>query len=103
IRMARLGDRDRLPSVFGLDHLKAAARQEISQYLPIILMVLGDKYPLFHACSVCCRTPIGKTTRNVDPTPKVDSTEMWPPCISMMRLAIESPNPVPLLVLVAEL
>ena len=37
----------------------------------------------------------GKLNENVEPLPRVDSTQMRPPCSSTMRLAMASPSPVP--------
>ena len=41
--------------------------------------------------------------RNVEPLPRLDSTQMRPPCISTICLAMASPRPVPPLALVLEL
>ena len=46
---------------------------------------------------------IGSSIRNVDPFPSVDSTQMRPPCISTICLAMARPRPVPPLALVREL
>jgi hypothetical protein len=40
-------------------------------------------------------TRIGSVNQKVEPFPGLDSTQMRPPCISTIRLAMESPRPVP--------
>src|SRR5262249_41241876 len=42
----------------------------------------------------------GNSTWKVEPFPSVDSTQMRPPCISTICLAMASPRPVPPLALV---
>jgi putative tryptophan/tyrosine transport system substrate-binding protein len=51
----------------------------------------------------CCSTLIGILKKNVEPCPTVDSTQSLPPCISIMRFEIASPNPVPPFMRVIEL
>jgi hypothetical protein len=46
---------------------------------------------------------VGSSIWNVAPLPKVDSTQMRPPCISTICLAMARPRPVPPLALVLEL
>ena len=46
---------------------------------------------------------VGNSIWNVEPFPSVDSTQMRPPCISTISLAMASPRPVPPLALVLEL
>jgi hypothetical protein len=46
---------------------------------------------------------VGSSIWKVDPLPSVDSTQMRPPCISTICLAIASPRPVTPLALVLEL
>src|SRR5215468_1736534 len=46
---------------------------------------------------------VGSSIRKVEPLPKVDSTQMRPPCISTICLAMARPKPVPPLALVLEL
>src|SRR5262249_62094062 len=50
---------------------------------------------LAHAASTCRSTITGSVKVNVEPWPGCDSTQIRPPCISMMRLDIASPKPVP--------
>src|SRR5215475_1311963 len=45
----------------------------------------------------------GSSRRNVEPLPTLDSTQMRPPCISTICLAMARPRPVPPLALVLEL
>jgi hypothetical protein len=49
----------------------------------------------FDSTLTCCSTTTGSVKENVEPWPTCDSTQILPPCISMMRLDIASPNPVP--------
>ena len=42
-----------------------------------------------------CSTRTGSVNQNVEPCPGLDSTQMRPPCSSMMRLRSAEPNPVP--------
>jgi hypothetical protein len=42
-----------------------------------------------------CSTTTGRLNANVEPWPTCDSTQIRPPCISMMRFDIASPRPVP--------
>src|SRR5215831_540609 len=46
---------------------------------------------------------VGSSIWNVDPLPGVDTTQMRPPCISTICLAMARPRPVPPLALVREL
>src|SRR5262245_59056950 len=58
---------------------------------------------LAHDCPACASTRTGTVKQNVDPLPGSDSTQIRPPCISMMRLAIDRPRPVPPFLRVIEL
>jgi hypothetical protein len=49
----------------------------------------------FDSRLICCSTMTGSVNANVEPWPGCDSTQIRPPCISMMRLDIASPKPVP--------
>src|SRR5262245_56474456 len=46
---------------------------------------------------------IGSSISKIEPLPRVDSTQIRPPCISTICLAMASPRPVPPLALVREL
>src|SRR5262249_48176807 len=50
---------------------------------------------LAHAASTCRSTMTGSVKVKVEPWPGCDSTQIFPPCISMMRLEIARPRPVP--------
>jgi hypothetical protein len=58
---------------------------------------------LDHACLACSLTMTGSVKENVDPWPTIDSTQIFPPCISIMRFEIASPKPVPPFFFVTEL
>jgi hypothetical protein len=49
----------------------------------------------FDSTFTCCSTMTGNVKANVEPWPGCDSTQILPPCISMIRLDMASPNPVP--------
>ena len=60
--------------------------------LAIIRLILDHQNALAHAASTCCSTRTGNVKANVEPWPGCDSTQILPPCISMMRLDIASPD-----------
>src|SRR6266536_6480357 len=82
-------------TVHSFDDLEISARQQIPQDLPIIFLSLDHQDALAHYCPACASTLTGRVKQNVDPLPGSDSTQIRPPCISMMRLAIDRPRPVP--------
>src|SRR5512134_1339975 len=94
--MLRLRQSRRLLSSVSLDRLVPGAGQEIAQDTAVVLLILDHQYPSRHAVSLCASTRTGKLKQKVEPFPAAASTQMRPPCISTMRLAMESPNPVPL-------
>jgi len=49
----------------------------------------------FDSRLICCPTTTGSVKANVEPCPGCDSTQILPPCISMIRLEMASPKPVP--------
>ena len=49
----------------------------------------------FDSTLTCCSTTTGSVKANVEPWPGCDSTQILPPCISMMRFDMASPKPVP--------
>ena len=53
--------------------------------------------------SICRSTRTGSVRENVEPWPTTELIQIRPPCISMMRLEIASPNPVPAFLRVIEL
>src|SRR5262245_66387844 len=75
--------------------LIACAREEVAQDTPVGLMIFNNKDSLVHETSTWRSTLTGKMNMNVAPAPTFDSTQMRPPCISTIRLAIASPRPVP--------
>ena len=89
-------------AVLRLDHVVAGAGQQIAQDLPVVLLVLDHENAFAHGC-LACSTLIGSVSENVEPWPGRNSTQIRPPCISMIRLEIASPSPVPPLALVIEL
>src|SRR6516162_5181729 len=79
----------------GFRHLISGTAQEVAENLPIILLVLDYQNSFAHAASTCRSTMTGSVKVNIEPWPGCDSTQILPPCISMMRLDIASPKPVP--------
>src|SRR6516162_6549590 len=72
------------------------ANQQIADDLAIIRLVLDHQNALAHAPASTCRsTTTGSLKANVEPWPGCDSTQILPPCISMMRFDMASPKPVP--------
>src|SRR5215472_1012783 len=87
--------RQRLLSVFGLRDLVVGRRQHIADDLAIIRLILDHQNALAHAGSTCRSTTTGSVKVKVEPWPGCDSTQIRPPCISMMRFDMASPRPVP--------
>jgi hypothetical protein len=59
---------------------------------------------LHHQADLACSsTETGSLKENVEPCPTTDSTQIFPPCISMIRFEIASPSPVPPFLRVIEL
>src|SRR5262249_33459146 len=69
--------------------------QHIADDLAIVCLVFDHQNALAHAASTCRSTITGNVKVNVEPLPGCDSTQIRPPCISMMRLDMASPKPVP--------
>src|SRR5262249_32164096 len=84
-----------LLAVFGLSDLIIGRGQHIADNLAIIRLVLDHQNALAHAASTCRSTITGSVNAKVEPWPGCDSTQIRPPCISMMRLEMASPKPVP--------
>src|ERR1700675_5016749 len=74
----------------------------ISQSESGIARVLLDR-GTDHADITCCSTVTGSVKENIDPWPTCDSTQILPPCSSIIRLDIASPSPVPPFLRVIEL
>src|SRR5262249_30843715 len=87
--------RQRLLAVFGLRDFVVGRGKHIADDLPIIRLVLDHQNALAHAASTSRSTTTGSVKANVEPWPGCDSTQIRPPCISMMRLEMASPKPVP--------
>src|SRR5262249_14379436 len=100
--LARRHDQ-RLLAVLGMNDLVAGAGEQVAQDLPVVLLVLDHQNAPAHDRASCCWTVIGSVKKKVDPWPGRGSTQMRPLCMSLMRLAIDNPNPVPPFVFVDEL
>src|SRR6516225_5268517 len=86
---------ERLLTVLGLGDLIVGRSKHIADDLPIIRLVLDHQNALAHAGSSCRSTTTGSVNANVEPWPGCDSTQILPPCISMIRFDIARPKPVP--------
>src|SRR6516165_4739498 len=80
----------------GFRHLISGTAQEVAEDLPIVLLVFDHQNALAHAAASTCRSTItGSVNVKVEPWPSCDSTQIRPPCISIMRFDMASPKPVP--------
>src|SRR4029077_14469939 len=79
------------------------SKMNIAQDPTVVFLVLNDEDAFVHGSLTCRSTVTGTVKANVEPLPTSDSTQMRPPCIPMIRLAIDRPRPVPPFRLVAEL
>src|SRR5215813_10696947 len=70
---------------------------------PLSLSLIHRLFEIRHAADFRSSARAGSSIWKVEPLPKVDSTQMRPPCISTICLAMASPRPVPPLALVLEL
>src|SRR5262249_59868716 len=68
---------------------------QVAPDAPVVFLILDYQNALAHAASFCCSTRTGSVNQNVEPFPRLDSTQTRPPCISTMRLTMDSPRPVP--------
>src|SRR5262249_48799757 len=59
--------------------------EHIADDLAIIRLVLDHQNTLVHAASTWRSTMTGSVNVKVEPWPGCDSTQILPPCISMMR------------------
>src|SRR5262245_35108164 len=89
-------------AVHGLDNLIPRTREQIAQYRAQLFLVLDDENAFHQAARLAASARTGSSMRKVEPWPGLDSTQMRPPCISTIFLAMASPSPVPPLVLVFE-
>src|SRR5215471_6556463 len=87
--------REGLFAVFRLGDFVIGSTQHVANDLAIIRLVLDQKNALAHDVPTCRSTVTGSVNANVEPCPGWDSTQIRPPCISMMRFDIASPKPVP--------
>src|ERR1700746_644687 len=69
--------------------------QRIADDLAIVGLIVHHQNALAHAASTCRSTMTGSVKVNVEPWPGCDSTQILPPCISMIRFDIARPSPVP--------
>src|SRR6202158_6512400 len=92
----------RPPGVAHLRDVVAGMGEKIAEDAPIILLVLDHKNAFGHAFPTCCSTLTGTFMKNVEPRPGADSTQIRPPCMATIRLAIDRPSPVPPFALVEE-
>src|SRR5262249_62148696 len=90
-------------AVFRLGHEVIIRGKESAHNAPIVLLILDHKDALGHAGLALSFTTIGSVKENVEPCPTADCSDISPPCISIMRLDIASPRPVPPFFLVIEL
>src|SRR5215469_5472879 len=82
-------------SLLGLDDLIVGGGKHIADNPATIRLVLDHQNALAHAGSTCRSTMTGRLNANVEPCPGCDSIQILPPCISIMRLDMARPNPVP--------
>src|SRR5262249_30343426 len=97
---------DGLQSFFAalsFDQLISGIAEHIAKYPAVVRLIFDHQDALAHGSPTCRSTLTGIVNANVEPLPTSDSTQMRPPCIPMMRLAIDKPRPVPPFRLVAEL
>src|SRR6202040_4359239 len=91
--------RERLLAVLGLGDFITGVGQHVANDLAIVRLVLDHQDALAHcasiAASTCRSTRTGTVNENVEPSPTVESIQIRPPCISMMRFEIARPKPVP--------
>src|SRR6516165_33673 len=80
--------------ILGFSDFVIGAGEHIADNLAIIRLILDRQNPLAHAGSTCRSTMTGSVKVNVEPWPGCDSTQILPPCISMMRFDMAS-RPVP--------
>jgi hypothetical protein len=90
-------------AIFGLDDRVPCAREKVAEHTPRVFLIFNDKDALGHTAVFRNSARIGSSIWKVEPLPSVDSTQMRPPCISTICLAMASPRPVPPLALVSEL
>ena len=95
VRLPTIVVSQRLLTIFGRGDLIVCWGKHIVNDLATIRLVLDHQNALAHAASTCRSTTTGSLNANVEPWPGCDSTQILPPCISMMRFDMASPKPVP--------
>src|SRR5262245_36377372 len=90
-------------AVGGFQHRIARAGEEGAQDAAQVLLVFHDEDALGHGAALRSSARAGSSIWKIEPCPSVDSTQIRPPCISTICLAMASPRPVPPLALVLEL
>src|SRR5262249_793594 len=90
-------------AICGLDDRVPCAGQKVAQHAAQIFLVFDDEDALCHGVNLENSARVGSSIRKVDPFPSTDSTQMRPPCISTISLAMASPRPVPPFAFVLEL
>ena len=76
-------------------YLAAYGRDDASGSYEGAMSFTNENVDYFDSTSTCCSRTTGSVKVNVEPWPTCDSTQILPPCISMMRLDMASPKPVP--------
>src|SRR5215475_353879 len=87
-----------MPSV-AIDHCS----MQVPLRSPVLLVARGLASETSHDASFRRSARVGSSIWKVEPLPEVDSTQLRPPCISTICLAMASPRPVPPLAFVREL
>src|SRR5262249_44178759 len=85
----------RLLAVLGFRDFVIGASEHVADDLAIVRLVLDHQNALAHAASTWRWTVTGSVKAKVEPWPGCDTTQILPPCISIMRFDIASPRPVP--------
>src|SRR5215216_4770064 len=94
---------ERFLTVLRLDHLVVRTLEQIAQDLTIVLLILDHQNTACHPGLACFSTSMGIENENVEPRPGMDSTQIRPPCSSIIRFDRANPRPVPPFCFVIEL
>ena len=103
VRPLRRCGGERLHAVLGQDDLVSDAGEQVAQDPLVVRLILDHQDAPAHTRPSCCSTRTGSVKEKVDPLPGINSTQIRPLCISMIRFAIDNPSPVPPLAFVDEL
>src|SRR5262245_44524812 len=98
-----LGLGDPCLAISGLDDGVTGPAEEVAEHATQVFLVLDHKDALAHGVFFRNSARVGSSIRKVEPLPGVDITQIRPPCISTICLAMARPRPVPPLALVREL